>query len=340
MVKPSASIIADVSWINTSGTGRYALETLGYLKRYFGKQLQTIQTNSPASASSPFRLSLALRGLRRGVFWTPQYMLPLYSGIPCAVTIHDLLQVHYGAPHKRLYFERVLKPLYRRAAKVITVSEFSRREISEWTRIPIHKISVVANGVGAQFSPKARSRYCAHVCPFPYLLYIGNRRHHKNLQRMLEGFAEACIPGDVKIVLSGDASEQLIRLANRLGIGHRIHFAGHIEEALLPAWYASAIAVVNVSLYEGFGLPVLEGMASGVPVVAANCGALPEVAGDAAVFVDPCNVADIARGITCATSNGSVRQTCVGKGLKRASQFRWEDSAKTLINELNNILES
>ena len=119
------------------------------------------------------------------------------------------------------------------------------------------------------------------------MLYVGNKRRHKNLERLLIAFSRADLPDDIKLVFTGDETKELLELADNLKISDRLVFFGFVAEEDLPSIYRGAMAVILVSLYEGFGIPVIEGMACGVPVLASNVSAMPEISGGAAYLVDP-----------------------------------------------------
>jgi glycosyltransferase involved in cell wall biosynthesis len=226
-----------------------------------------------------------------------------------------------------------MRPGCRKAFRVLTVSEYSRQRIVTWAGIDPDRVINVGNGVD--------ERYCVDVTPyqpgFPYLLNVGNRKAHKNEVRVLEAFARANIDPAIHLIFTGHANDALLALSRRLGVEDRVVFAGRVAEAELPQLYRGALMLVFPSLYEGFGLPVIEAMACGAPVLTANTTSLPEVAGNAALLVDPLSVEQIAAGVERLCVDDVLRDALRQKGLKRAAQFSWDDVAakvKAVLDEL------
>jgi len=203
------------------------------------------------------------------------------------------------------------------------VSRYTKQDILAWTGVPDEHVVVVGNGVGAAFCPEGRR----HAPGYPYLLYASNRKPHKNLPRLLQGLARSGLQRDVRLVLTGAPEAGLSQQITALKLHDRVVYAGQLSDADLVAYYRGALALVCPSLYEGFGLPPLEAMACGTPVVSSNLSALPEVVGDAAVLVDPYNVEAIAWGIRCVVEDSALRQTLYHRGLARAKRFTWEQTA-------------
>jgi glycosyltransferase involved in cell wall biosynthesis len=250
-------------------------------------------------------------------------------------TLHDLNYVRVGSRLHATYFNVVILPFCRRAAKIATVSEFSRSEICDWAKLDSEQVVVIPNGVSRAYSPDGP----CYQPRFPYFFYAGNHLPHKNLPRMLAAFAAAGLAGELRFLLSGNSEPELTQLADRLGIGDRLVFAGAIAESELPAYYRGALAVVFLSTNEGFGLPVLEAMASGIPVLAARATSIPEVAGEAALLVDPLSVEDIAEGMRRIVYESALRANCREKGLERSRRFDWDHSANLLSNVLAEAAE-
>jgi glycosyltransferase involved in cell wall biosynthesis len=165
---------------------------------------------------------------------------------------------------------------------------------------------------------------------FNYVLYPGNHRAYKNLERLIEGYAKSGIADHgIHLVFTGSENSALRRLAEKCGVGEKFHFLGSVPLGEIQKVYRGAEAIAFVSLFEGFGLPILEGMASSVPVVTSNVTSMPEIAGDAALIVDPYSVDEIAAALKLVTSNELLRQTLVEKGRARVMQFSWDRSANS-----------
>lgn len=250
-------------------------------------------------------------------------MPPMRCEFPFIVTVHDLIHLMYGSKLQVIYYNTVIRPLLKKAQYVFTVSEYSRCEILNWTNFPPEKVVSIYNAVssgftdiGSKFSPG-----------YQYLLYVGNKRQHKNLTRLLKAFVLADLPDDVKLVFTGDATFELTQLADKLNISDRLVFLGFVNENDLPLIYRGAVALMFVSLYEGFGLPLIEGMACGVPVLASNSSALPEISGGAAYLVDPHDVDEISSGIEKIVGDKVLREKLINRGNTRSLEFSWDDSA-------------
>jgi glycosyltransferase involved in cell wall biosynthesis len=241
-------------------------------------------------------------------------------------TLHDLNHLdrkENSSPLKRLYYAAIVKPACHRARNILTVSEFSRGRIIEWSGVPPEKVVNVHCGVGPEYHPGVPP----YELPFPYLLCVSNRRLHKNEFRQVEAFAQCGLSDQLKLVFTGDPTPELMNCIARNHLAESVHFVGRVPEARLPSLYRSAQALLFASLYEGFGLPVLEAMACGIPVVTSNTTSLPEVAGDAAVLVDPTSVDQIAAAISRIVNDTSLRENLLSRGLAQAARFSWAQTA-------------
>lgn len=318
-------IYADQRWIGHHGIGRFAREVLPALD-YRPVPLD----GHPAAPLDSWRLSRALRGLTGDdLFFSPGYNSPLYAPAPFVFTIHDLSHVYCpenSSPLIRLYYATILKRACHRALRIFTVSEFTREQIVEWSDVAPERVFNVGCGVDPAYRPSNDAR----ALPYPYLLCVSNRKPHKNEFRIIEGFARAAVPKDVRLVFTGEKTMDLARWIELQGVSSRVSFAGVVPEEKLPGLYAGAQALVFASLYEGFGLPILEAMACGTPVIASNVTAMPEISGDAALLVDPTSVKQIAGGMEQVLSDNSLRQELREKGLARASQFSWATTRETV----------
>ena len=322
-------IYADQRWLGDHGIGRFARNVLSGLE-----YRPVALASSPALPLDSLRLSRALVKLtRRDLFFSPGYNSPLYCASPFVFTIHDLN--HIDRPEnssllKDLYYAAVLKRACHRAARVLTVSEFSRARIIEWSGVSPEHVLNVRCGVGSEYNLGVDS----YELPFPYLLCVSNRKGHKNEFRIVEAFARDRISAEKRLVFTGRPTAELAECIDRHNVNSRVHFVGVVPDAKLPSLYRSAEALVFPSLYEGFGLPVLEAMACGTPVVTSNLSALPEVAGDAALLVDPTSVEEIADAIRRILSDTALRQQLRERGLRQAAQFPWTST----IAKVQNIL--
>jgi glycosyltransferase involved in cell wall biosynthesis len=274
------------------------------------------------------------------VFWAPHVNAPLAGPGRLLATVHDAF---YARPprgaeprlDKLLYLKLMQRGVQRRASAVLCVSAFTKVELERLLgpfRGPLH---VVPNGVDASWferpegpAPHAR----------PYLLYVGNLKPHKNLPRTLAAFAAIAeqVPHDFLLVGPGDSRSLFASLPAK--VAPRIHFSGPLDAPQLKLAVAHAAGLVLASLYEGFGLPPLEAMAAGVPVLVARAASLPEVCGDAALYCDPLSVSDIADGLRRLLTDDDERRRLVEAGRLRARGFDWERSADQVSAVLRGLL--
>jgi O-antigen biosynthesis alpha-1,2-mannosyltransferase len=289
-------------------------------------------------------LPAALRRDGVDVFLSPYYKRPLAAPCPAVVTIHDLFFIGYPGRRRRLYdaaMTRLARLYAAGASAIIADSEHSRRQIVDRLGLAADRTVVIPVGLGPEFRPGAptaaqRERYGLGSC---YALYVGNFMPHKNLPRLLRAWA--ALPEGLRVshrlVLAGGGHAgrpALAALADSLGLGDRVVFPGLIDDADLPALYGGAAALVQPSLDEGFGLPALEAMACGAPVVASRRGALPEVVGDAGVLVDPEDERALASALTRVLGSAAEREALAGRGLRRAAGFTAERTAGRVVDLL------
>jgi glycosyltransferase involved in cell wall biosynthesis len=300
------------------------------------------------------RLSADLLAHPPDVLFVPAHVLPL--GAPLrrrmrtVVTIHDLGYLRFPEAHTRahrLYLRLSTLWSARAASQLIAVSAATRDDLVRLARVPPGKIAVVHHGLSPRFRPVedaatiavARQRYGITA---PYFLYVGTVQPRKNLVRLIEAFAQALARlnvetlerSNVQLLIAGKRgwlTEAIERRAAELGLAGRVHFAGYVADDDLPALLGGALAFVFPSLYEGFGMPVLEAMACGAPVLASNSSSLPEVAGDAALLVDPTDTAAIAGGMARLAEDAALRDELRARGLARAGAFTWDRCAKQTL---------
>jgi glycosyltransferase involved in cell wall biosynthesis len=279
-------------------------------------------------------LSLSMRSPGGAVFWNPGFVPPLWSSCPSVVTVHDLAHRHFYGYLRSKYYDLVLERLFRRCSRIVCVSEFTRSEFLSWSAIDPAKVEVIPNAVSGEF---VENRSKARL-GFDYVLYAGNHRPYKNLARLIEAYALSRLPGsNVLLVLTGNPNEDLVAVAERCAVARFVRFTGHLAPSAVPALYRGASAVAFVSLYEGFGLPILEGMASEVPVITSRTSAMPEVAGDAAMLVDPLDAHAIADALDRVVGDQDLRSDLVRRGLKNLERFDWTRSAHRLWNLIRSV---
>ncbi|MBN1529344.1 MAG: glycosyltransferase family 4 protein [Thermoleophilaceae bacterium] len=253
--------------------------------------------------------------------------------------LHDVVALRHPEWYGRLYagYQRALLPLLaRRARLVLTVSEFSRREIVDVLGIPEERIRVVPNGVDERFRPDAdpEPARAAHALARPYVLAVGTRIARKNLDAL--GPTRAALDrAGIDLVAAGSPRDYM-----RDSPDPPVRSLGYVADEHLPGLYAGARALVMPSLYEGFGLPCLEAMASGVPVVAADRTALPEVCGDAALLVDPDDQEALAAAVVAAATDEGLRERLRPAGLERAARFTWRATAEAADGAIAGLLRA
>ena len=315
-------VLYDARWIGPHGIGRFADELL----RRLPSLTSFNAARRPWHPLDPVLLSTWLWFERPRLFFSPGYNSPFpYSGA-FVFTLHDLNHLRVPAnssPAKRAYYEHIIRPACHRAAFVLTVSEYSQCEITTWAKVNQEKIVNVGNGVGLPFTPAGRK----HDPGYPYLLYVGSRKPNKNLPRLLKAYSMSGVRKDIRLVLSGHPDHQMSGEIERLDLNGDVVFANSSANEDLSDVYRGAVAFVFPSLYEGFGLPPLEAMACGVPVLTSNVCSMPEVVADAGLLVDPHDVEAIADGIRRLVQDLTLRDELREKGLLRARLFSWDKTA-------------
>jgi glycosyltransferase involved in cell wall biosynthesis len=286
-----------------------------------------------------------LRRERPDLYHAPHYVLP--AGVRCrsVVTIHDCIHLMFPQylPSRVAYaYARTqMWAAARRSDCILTVSDASKRDILNLFNVPPEKIVVIYNAIDAHFSVTPPEEAVARVreryqLDHKFVLYVGNIKPHKNLVRLIEAFAELRRGDleDLKLLIIGDEISRLPalrRAVHRHKLHKHVRFLGYLPDDQLAVLYRLASVFVFPSLYEGFGLPPLEAMASGTPVVTSNVSSLPEVVGDAAVLVDPYDVDSIVDGLRQVLTDPARAAEMRRRGLDRAREFSWERSvAKTL----------
>ena len=327
-----ARIIFDARWIGEHGIGRFANEVSvrnkGFLKIKNGLK--------PTSPFDVFFITLYL-AFKRGVYFSPGYNCPLLFLNRSVITIHDLNHIdieHNSSFLKKIYYELVMKRACKKSLKVLTVSNFSKRRICEWAGISSSRVLVVGNGVSEEFL-NTESRVTNSEGE--YILVVSNRKKHKNESRILSAFHMANIPPSVKLVFTGDPDESLENEIERKNLQDRVIFKGRVGNSELASLYKESLFLLFPSLYEGFGLPVIEAMSSGTAVITSTTTSLPEVAGDAAILVDPENTEEIALAIGNLYYNPDLKKELIEKGFIQAKKFTWEKTAGLITNCLNNL---
>lgn len=295
----------------------------------------------------------ALRDLHCDVVHIPNlFSVPRFLPCPYVLTAHDMLE-HVARAREQTSFTatchfQMTKRVLRGAARILAVSNFTRAEIEKFFEIPSGRVEVVYNAIDERFLRGHASagdremiaqRYQVN---YPFLLYAGRVSPHKNVVRMIEAFSalktelekDGAYP-DLKLIIIGDdlsGNPDLRRTVIRSGVQNDVRFLGFIPIEVLRIFYDSAKVFVFPSLYEGFGLPPLEAMAHGTPVVTSNVSSLPEVVGNAAVLVNPENVFEIMRALHRVLMDQALRDRMKERGYKQATRFSWDASVRRVLD--------
>lgn len=274
------------------------------------------------------------------LFHGTNYCIPVYAPCPTVVTIHDLslfTQPHTHEAANVARGKRRMPLMARRATAIIAPSEWTKRETIEHLGIRPEKIRVIHEAARDELSPLAPDQ-CQpvldrHQIRRPYLLYVGTIEPRKNLLTLIRAYDDLVRTTEHKpqLVLAGGRGwlcDEVFELVERLKLGDQVRFTGYVDDADLPALYSAAQAFLYPSLYEGFGLPPLEAMACGAPVVASNASSLPEVVGEAGLTHDPNDAQALTRAVASLLDDASRRDHFIRAGFKQASRFSWDRAAR------------
>jgi len=295
------------------------------------------------------RLSLEMLSEPPDVLFVPAHTLPLISPHRSVVTIHDLGFLHHPEAHtriQRIYYRLFTRFSAERATQIIAISEATKGDLQQFYGTASDKINVIYHGVNERFRPlDAEIVDCVtrrYRIKTPYLLFVSTIQPRKNVVRLIEAFAAARrrigAEGAPTLVLAGKRgwlTTQIERRAAELGIGEQVQFVGYVADQDLPALLNGALAYVVPSLYEGFGMTVLEAQACGTPVLASNVSSLPEVVGSAGLLVAPYDVGAIADAITELVLDKQLRNDLRERGLRHAADWTWERTARQTLDVLH-----
>ena len=289
---------------------------------------------------------------RVNLFHATDFTLPpVLPGVKTLLTIHDLSFVRAPettTPVLKAYLDRVVPRSVRRATHVLADSQATKDDLIALYGTPPEKITVLLSGVNPEFAPvtdaearrAVRRRY--DLPDNPYILSIGTVQPRKNYARLITALATlGAAYDDVHLVIAGGRGwldSPIFRAVYDQGMEDRVHFIGFARDQDLPALYSEAACLAYPSLYEGFGFPVLEAMACGTPVVTSTISSMPEVAGEAALLVDPYDVEAIAAAIARALSDEALRRDLIRRGFRQAARFTWERTARQLREVYERVL--
>lgn len=317
-----------------------------YDKRFiFGPNVEAVVLRPPARHPLLFiywfevAVKRALKKYKADVFFSPDGYLSLRSTEPQVGVIHDLSFEHYpkDIPFLARHYLRFFFPRFAKKAKhLITVSNTSKEDIVNTYGIDSHRITVAYNGCSSQFQPvdsstkqRCREKYTNDR---PYFVFVGAIHPRKNVQRLLDAFAlfKSRTNAETQLVIVGSEMWKKAAFAVTVpeAVQSDVHFTGHVALEELASIMASAEALTYVPYFEGFGIPLVEAMQCGTPIICGNRTSLPEVAGEASILCDPFSIEEIAEAMERLTSDTSLQQQLSRKGLERAADFGWDKSAE------------
>jgi glycosyltransferase involved in cell wall biosynthesis len=296
--------------------------------------------------AQPWRASRA----RLDLLHAPVYVGPVVSTCPVIVTVHDLSFYRYPElfrPQNRVYLQAMTRRTVQHAAAVIAVSESTRRDIVRLLNVPESRIVVIPNGVDAEMRPVTdvsrrealRQRY---DLPDHFMLFLGTLEPRKNLTTLLEAYARYRRNGGRHALVIAGAKgwyyDAVYETASRLDLGDAVRFPGYIPQDELPLWYSLADLFVYPSLYEGFGLPPLEAMACGTPVITSNVSSLPEVMGEGGMCVDPHDPLVLAEAMGAVLGDAGLYRRLVRLGREQSQRYSWAETARQTASLYHRVL--
>lgn len=312
---------------------------LSRLRRYPAVELAIVNA-PPFSPGEQLALPRLAHKLQLDLLHSPYYVKP-YFGLPCPsiVTIHDLIGHQFPAilsPRGRLFYRLTMAMAIRTASALITVSESARSDLAFTYHLPREQIIVTPEAAERVFRPQPAEAVAAlrarYNLPERYVLYLGSNKPHKNLERLVRAWERVINQHQpaATLLIAGHYDPrypEAHRLVEKRGLTASVRFMPNVQEADLPALYSGALFFVFPSYYEGFGLPPLEAMACGAPVLCSYASSLPEVVGNAALTVDPYSYIEIAEGLAKLLHNSSLRRRLRDQGIARAREFSWRRTA-------------
>jgi glycosyltransferase involved in cell wall biosynthesis len=285
-----------------------------------------------------FQLPKIYQNLKSQLLFSPIPEAPLYSNCRFIVTAFDMIPLRFPKRFSPLttYHKYYTPEVFKQAEHIICISESTANDIIQFYQIPSHKITpILLAGDNSHFQ-------FLNLPTRNYFLYVGRQDPYKNLQRLITAFSALPHRNDYELWLAGPYDKRYSPLleiqTQELGISHLVKFLNYVSYDELPIIINQAIALVFPSLWEGFGLPVLEAMACGTPVITSNVSSLPEVAGDAAILINPYNPGEITAAMTTIINDSETRKQLSEKGLKRANQFTWEKTGLATVEVLKKYL--
>jgi glycosyltransferase involved in cell wall biosynthesis len=321
--------------------------------------LESVSASTIRAGYKPWRMAVWLGQLSRvsfnrlvpdaELFHATEHLLPPLRGIPTVLTVHDLIFNLFPQHQKRLnyWYLNATMPLYcQRADAIITVSKSSKRDIVTHYDLQPSQVTVVHEAAAPGFVPVPRDDIdrvrCGYDLPEQFLIFVGTIEPRKNLTKLIEALQLLRDQGvHIPLVIVGGKGwlyDDFFRRLDELEVHDSVLFPGYVPSADLPALYSAATAAVMPSIYEGFGLPVLEAMACGTPVVSSSASSLPELGGDAALYFEPLDLSGMAEAIRTIWTDAELRNQMGRRGLEQAARFSWERAARETMAVYERLL--
>jgi glycosyltransferase involved in cell wall biosynthesis len=290
------------------------------------------------SLKQQWEIPRLLKDMNIDLLHAPSFMAPLASPCRMIMTIHDLNHMvlpQFYTPFHQFYYQTFVRSCMKRSDFILTVSNFSKDEIIGNLDIAPEKVLVTYNGVSEKYQPVTDTDLLAYVrdiyeLPEKFIFCLSNNKPHKNVHQLVRAFCFSDV--EIPLVLACPVDKNLIRIAENYGKKHLLYFSKFIEEEHLPSVYSMTYLFVYPSTYEGFGLPPLEALSCGAPVVVAKSTSLPEVVGDAAIFTNPFDYQDIARSLEIGVNDDTLRAKLKSRGVNHASNFSWRKMTQQTLD--------
>lgn len=295
-------------------------------------------------------IPMALRRHKADAFFSPDGYCSLRAKTPTLMVTHDIAHVHYPdqiPAWARVYYHRYVPQYLKRANKIITVSDFVKRDIIQQYGIKAQKITIAGNACKAGFVPVSEERQQVIRAKYtkgnPFFFYLGALHPRKNIERLIRAFGYFKTQNDstIQLLLGGRLawqSDTIKQAWKNSPFQSAIHWLGYIPDAILPEIMGSALALTYVSLFEGFGVPLLEAMEAEIPIITSNVSSLPEVAGSAALLVDPQSEEEIANAMERILNETDLRTQLIEAGKKQKQMYSWDKTAEVIWTELGELL--